>query len=231
VGAAAKLLLSTDVFAGLRTFTPDQGIGALERIMSSQEVQIGVSEVSDLSLFKSMFNQGRYLEELRSEGGGENRFEKDASFIQDIRSGSGGDEDRDREGRIRLYIEGIFRKTLNIPTDEVLDPTRNFADLGVDSLMIMEMKNRFQGLLEGGQTLSLSAIQENRTIQSLSSHLAELMEQKQEVSKSLPELLATDSELFPDIGPAEIPAVLPSKFKNVLLTGNTVFGFRILLAH
>jgi aryl carrier-like protein len=170
VGAAARSVLSSDAPAGSMKVNPAVVIKALEKILSSQEAQIGVTVVSDLSLLKSMLHQGRYLEEITAEGVG-NCFENDVSLFQDLRSISSREE---RTRRIRLYIEEFFRRILNLLPSEVLDSNQNFLELGVDSLIVMEIKNRFQQkLLNGKQTLSLSATQKNQTIQSLSSHLAE----------------------------------------------------------
>jgi len=59
---------------------------------------------------------------------------------------------------------------------DVVDLDQNFADLGVDSLMAMEIRNRCQSII-GEMSLTMNAMQENRTIRSLSVHITGLMEQ------------------------------------------------------
>jgi hypothetical protein len=171
VGAAAKILLSTEFVYG--SLTPPQGIEALEAIMSLQETQIGVSGISDVRLLQSMCGQGRYLDEMMPTEEAVNRTEEnDTNLIQKIRSASGRKERREK---VRLYIEHVIKKTLNLSPNEVLDPEQNYSDMGVDSLMEMEMRNRFQNLV-GDRPLSLRLMQEKRTIRALSSQLEELME-------------------------------------------------------
>ena len=76
IGAAAQIGLSAEVFAGVRMFTPAQGIAALERIMTSKEVQVGVIEVFDWNVVKQMYKQGRYFEGMQSDMSEEDKFGK-----------------------------------------------------------------------------------------------------------------------------------------------------------
>ena len=57
-------------------FTPAQGIAALEKIMTSSNPQVGVSEVTDWNLIKSVFCQGHYMDEMKSDSQDGGKFEQ-----------------------------------------------------------------------------------------------------------------------------------------------------------
>jgi myxalamid-type polyketide synthase MxaB len=209
----------------MRVFTPAQGLAALEKIMTSREPQVGVSEVTDWNVVKSIFPHGRHFEEMKSEGSEDNRFDKYNYLIDEIKKATTTEE---RKEKIQLYIGFILKQTLNLPESEVLDIDQNFAEFGVDSLMAMEMKNRFQAVV-GDRSLTISSLQENRTIRSLSAYLAHVMENEEVVLRPLEELIAEDVILPPDIQPATIAAVKPSDFQHILLLGKfRFFKFKFL---
>ncbi len=162
---------------------------------------------------------------MKSEGSEDNRFDKYNYLIDEIKKATTTEE---RKEKIQLYIGFILKQTLNLPESEVLDIDQNFAEFGVDSLMAMEMKNRFQAVV-GDRSLTISSLQENRTIRSLSAYLAHVMENEEVVLRPLEELIAEDVILPPDIQPATIAAVKPSDFQHILLLGKfRFFKFKFL---
>jgi len=130
-----------EVFSGLRMFSPAQGIAALERIMTSTHVQAGVSEITDSNIIKTVFRQGRYMDEMKSSSQEARKYEQFDYLVEEIKQAKSSEE---REIKIQKYIEAVLKDTLSLPSTDVLDIDQNFADMGVDSLMGMEMKNRFQ---------------------------------------------------------------------------------------
>ena len=215
IGAAAHIGVKEGV-GGLRSFTPAQGIAALESIMSSTEVQVGVSEFTDWKIVKEFFHQGNYFEELKSDTA-DDKFEKYDHLIEAINKATTVEE---RQEKIEIYIATVFKQTLNMPQGDTLDLDQNISELGVDSLMAMELKNRLQSIV-GDKNLSVSAFQDNRTIRSLSAHMAHIFGDGDVVVKPVAELVKEDVVLPEDIKAAEIPPLKPSQFKNILLTGVT----------
>ena len=173
VGAAADIGMTSEFIKGFRAITPAHGILALEKIMSSVEVQIIVSEVGDVNVVKSIFRQGNYLDEMKSDKLDEDKFKKFDHIVGDILKDASSEERREK---VQIYIAVILKQTLNLPENEVLDIDQNFSELGVDSLMAMEIKNRLSGIVEN-KTLSMSSLQENRTIRSLSTHLVKVLDE------------------------------------------------------
>jgi len=84
------------------------------------------------------------------------------------------------------------------------------------------MRNRLQGVL-GDKTLSVSALQENRTLRSLSAHMANLMSSEggPVLEESICDLLVQDAQLGPEIVPGDVGPLKPSEFHRIFLTGAT----------
>ncbi len=217
MGAAAHIRIGQEGVAGIRAFTPAQGIASLEKIMRGVWTQVGVIDVQDWGLLKQIVGLGHYLDEMKTEKQEESKlsaeFEK---LVEEIQAAG----PAEKQEKIQKYMETIVRQTLKLPDNEPLDIDQNFSELGVDSLMAMEMKNRLQGML-GHKTLTVSALQENRTVRSLSTHLAAIMNSDLVEALPLAEQLKEDALLPADITSAPIPPCKPSEFKHILLTGVT----------
>ena len=75
----------------------------------------------------------------------------------------------ERQAKIQAFLEHVVKQTLRLDTVERVDPDQGFVELGVDSLMAMEVRNRLQPILAGtGRSLTIDALQENRTLRKLS---------------------------------------------------------------
>ena len=109
----------------MRTFTPQQGVAALEKIMSSIEVQVGVSEVTDWNVVKNIFCQGKYLDEMKSDKLNEDKFKKYEHLVEEIKKAISPEE---KQEKIQTYITAILKQTLNLPESEVLDLDQNFSE-------------------------------------------------------------------------------------------------------
>jgi len=201
-------------------FTPSQGIAALEKIMTSRYTQVGVSEASDWNIVKSVFSQGHYLDEMKFENQNDvSGLDKFDHLVDEIKQATSLEE---RQIRIQIYMDAVLKHTLGLPPTDVLDIDQNLGEMGMDSLMGMEMKNRFQAML-GQRTLAISSMQENRTIRSLSAYIANLMDNQPLVHRPFEELIAEDSVLPAAICPSEnsVSGTKPSEYKHIFFTGAT----------
>ena len=187
----------------------------MEQILRQRILQTVVLDVSDWNLVKQFIFLGNYLNEIKSnQDSSKSNSDQYAKLAEEINKAP----PAERQGKIQSYLEAILKQTLRLPDNERIDPEQNFTELGVDSLMAMEMRNRLQGVL-GDKTLSVSALQENRTLRSLSTHMANLLNSDNEDSIPLPELVRQDSILPADIVASNVKPIQPSQFKHVLLTG------------
>jgi len=219
VGAAAGIgRTKTELLTGMRMFTPTQGILALETIMTNGHVQTGVSDVTDWNLFKAKFCLGHYLDEMKSDKNSDQKVDLREHLVAEIKDAKSIEE---LLPKLQLYVELVLKEILGLSaTEEVLDVDKKFQQFGMDSLMSMDMRNKFQPIL-GPTNLSIGAMQEHCTIRSLCKHISDLLKVGSVEGPSVTELILQDVILPSEVRPAGIPAEKPSKFQNVLLTGAT----------
>lgn len=202
---------------GFRSMSPKQGIAAIEKVFRERATQSVILDITDWSALKQVIRLGHYLDEMKSESTAvENRFEAYKEIIEEIQRSEPGD----RQAKIEDFLEKVLKETLRIPENEQLDRDQNFSELGVDSLMAMELRNKLQGML-GDKQLTVTALQENRTIRSLSAHMALLMTSGESGSIPIEQLVAQDSVLPPEISATSIPPCNPEEVREIFLTGAT----------
>jgi len=92
------------------------------------------------------------MDEMKAETqDSEEKYAQHDHLIQEVKLATSAEE---RQTKIQNYIQVVLKETLSLPTTDQVDIDQNFADFGVDSLMALEMKNRFQALLPD-KTLSI----------------------------------------------------------------------------
>jgi thioester reductase-like protein/acyl carrier protein len=128
---------------------------------------------------------------------------------------------------VRKYLDTIIRGILRLD-DEDLDPNANFQDLGMDSLMLIEMKNNVQAVLGARSKISIGTLKDCKTINQTSARLVELISGEDGLQpptrEELQILIREDSQLRDDIVPPETgikEVCKTSKIKTVLITGTT----------
>lgn len=77
----------------------------------------------------------------------------------------------DRRAELRAYVGTLVNGVLGRPPTEALDPAQGFFDLGMDSLMSVELRNVLQRSL--GVSLPATVAFDNPTVNALADHLAE----------------------------------------------------------
>jgi NADPH:quinone reductase-like Zn-dependent oxidoreductase/short-subunit dehydrogenase/acyl carrier protein len=53
-----------------------------------------------------------------------------------------------RASAIQRVVEGVLRRTLDLPSSEEIDPDKAFSDLGMDSLLAVELRNNLSTFLQ-----------------------------------------------------------------------------------
>lgn len=222
VGIATEIELP-----GVKALTNLQGVTALEAIMRSQRLQTAVMDFDSFGLACKLFPEFRtYLDEKvwkPSENNQASWNVKSEDFWEEV------DAEGDREGKltvIKKYIKILLRQALRLDPTEPIDDNANVQDMGVDSLMMVEMKNAVQNLVGSRFTVTAAALKDANTTQLLAERLMDLIEGQDatQLAKLSPDelqqLITEDSEL-----PAQITAIGEAKrvseIENILLTGAT----------
>ena len=152
---------------GGRWFTPQQGIRALDRLVR-QDVTTAVVMAMDWSVFEeAVDDRPAFLEELLS------------SVTEEGADGSVSSEDlltrlasADAPGREDLlvsFLQQELQAVLRLPSAPA--PTVGFFDLGMDSLMAVEFRNRLNRALTGACTVSNTVVFDYPDIEVLARHL------------------------------------------------------------
>jgi len=149
-GAAARLRAGERFFGkGLGTISPEFGLAALARCMASSVPQIGVVPV-DWPLLLNQFEPRRRKTWLRA-------FAKTNSSESTVRGQGSGEAVRDgtllrrmreadtltRPKLLIQYVEDRVREILRLGRTKAVAGDRPLAEMGWDSLMSTELKNRF----------------------------------------------------------------------------------------
>ncbi|CAL8125824.1 unnamed protein product [Orchesella dallaii] len=217
---------------GIAPITTQQGINGLESIMKSHRVQIVVNNVESFSLlFKTFSHLKNYLDERawKSEFSTGKSFNIKSEDFWEEYDGCG----EDRDGKvvvIKKYITITLRHILRLDASDPVDENMELQDMGVDSLMMLEMKNSLQSMFGDRVTVTPASLKDCSTINKLGERLVQIIEEEGEFTSKAPpsldeirELIKEDTVLPEDITPDEntLPPVLPTKIKCILVTGAT----------
>lgn len=199
----------------------------LDHILRTNRVQTGVLNVESFSVFakfcpriknyiddRSLFNESKApVFNLNSD-----EFWTEMDSVEDR---------AEKEEVFRKYIKIMIRTILKMDSDEAVDNNAEFSSLGVDSLMMLEMKNNLQNLLGSRMTVSASDLKGCTTTSLLACKLVDILiscAAADEVLPTLDELqsLIQEDALLPSaIVASKDSKILPSQIKTLLVTGAT----------
>jgi len=166
IGMAARLgddAAARRAARGFGDITPETGLRILKRLMAEPAaVQVTVAAIAWKTLLDAGRSGGSYfesfIEEARQPG-----HESDVSkqLIQAHTSM--------RRSILANYVATQLARSLGSGSAEIIDPRRGFRDLGIDSLIAIELRNRLQADL--GRPLVQTLIFDYPTLTSLVDHL------------------------------------------------------------
>lgn len=179
---------------GIKAIAPERGLQVLEQLLQQQVTQVAVFPV-DWAAFVGQLPPGvtlPFLETAIADPVPEVQtptIVPRPEFVQQLAQGTA----EDRKTRLCDRLRAELATVLGYNDPEAIDPSDNFNDLGMDSLMAVEFRNRLQTCL--GKTFSLTSVLDYPTVEALGDYFL------QEV--------ITDEFLSPAAiaPPAEVPVV------------------------
>ncbi len=154
---------------GGRWFTPEQGIKALERLVR-QDVTTSVVMSMDWSVFEEAVQERPpFLEDLLSSAGGDESGKVASS--EDVMSRLRRASEAKPEEVLVSFLQQEVQAVLRLSTAP--SPTVGFFDLGMDSLMAVELRNRLNRAFAGQYVASNTVVFDYPDIASLAGHLAQ----------------------------------------------------------
>ena len=152
---------------GGRWFTPRQGIRALDRLVR-QDVTTSVVMAMDWSVFEEAVDERPpFLEDVLSsvtEDGADAGVSADDLLSQLANSNADA-----REALLVTFLQQELQAVLRLPSTPA--PNVGFFDLGMDSLMAVELRNRLNRALAGECTVSNTVVFDYPDIEMLARHL------------------------------------------------------------
>ena len=152
---------------GGRWFTPQQGIRALDRLVR-QDATTSVVMSMDWSVFEeAVDDRPPLLEDLLSAASDE---ADDSASSEDLLSRLRSAQAPERGALLVSALQQEVQAVLRLPTAPA--PSVGFFDLGMDSLMSVELRNRLNRALSGEYVVSNTAVFDYPNVAALADHLA-----------------------------------------------------------
>ncbi|NJL22128.1 MAG: SDR family NAD(P)-dependent oxidoreductase [Leptolyngbyaceae cyanobacterium SM1_3_5] len=136
---------------GVRAIAPATGLQIFGQLLRQNRAQVGVIPI----------DWSKFIDRV------------DAPFFADFRSIAQPLVQR-RPASMLTYLQTEVAKVIGLPSAQLPSPQQGFFDLGMDSLMTVELKNRLETNL--GVSLTATAIFEHPTIRDLAQHLTTLID-------------------------------------------------------
>ncbi|TXC66097.1 SDR family NAD(P)-dependent oxidoreductase [Piscinibacter aquaticus] len=206
VGAAADRGITGRLAAqGLGAFTPEQGIAAMQRLLDAGAVQ-AAAVLADWARYAAHAGQGRrlpLLEQLISgvDEGVASPHPVAAAAPADFRRRIGEAPQARRRPMLLALVRERALRALGMDPGRAVDPRTPLGDLGLDSLLAVELRNTLGSAL--GQSLPATLLFDYPTIDALTDHLL--------------------AELFvapPDAADEPAPAIAPAAKAGHALVGS-----------
>ena len=154
---------------GGRWFTPQQGLRALDSLVR-KDVTTSVIMSMDWSVFgEAVEDHPLFLEDLLSKAIMEDT--PDAVPQEDLLTQLRGGPTEDPKDLLVSFVQQAVQAVLRLPSPP--SSTVGFFDLGMDSLMSVELRNRLNRALSGEYVVSNTAVFDYPNVSSLADHLAE----------------------------------------------------------
>jgi len=156
-------------FLGVQPIAPDQGLDLLGILLSSDRAQIAAIDIDWQQLFQNdpaisrlaMF--GEIAEKYASLT--TDHQEIDTEMLQSLRQLPASE----RRQFLMDYLSQQITRTLKLDANFILEPRQQLFDLGFDSIMAIELKNRLEGSF--ARSFSATLLFMHPTLESLASYL------------------------------------------------------------
>ncbi|CAL8085190.1 unnamed protein product [Orchesella dallaii] len=238
-GQWGEVGVATEVdFPGMKPISNLQAFSAIEYALNSQRAQLAVLNVDSVQVIGMIYSQmSVYLDErlwnasratVKTTINSEEFWRQYDSLI----------EAEEKLELVKTQLQSILRTTLKLDDMEVVNCDSNLQEMGVDSLMFVEIKNCLQTLMGERVTVNAGALRDCNTVNLIVSVMMRMIEGDDELEnetaiptlEQVNELIREDCILPEDITPKlAAPAPPICEVKKVLLTGATgVLGSYIL---
>ena len=157
----AKDLVKAHQNQGFIPISSQDGISALDYVLRQEPSQLGIMHINAKHLSERMSTIPSWLEMLLEQ-------KQESALLKQLQEAP----IESREQILNAAVSHEVRKLLGLSTAQKLDETKGFFEMGMDSLMALELKNRLQSLLH--RSLSNTMVFDYPCIKDVCNYLNEL---------------------------------------------------------
>ncbi|MCC5610266.1 beta-ketoacyl reductase [Nostoc sp. CHAB 5834] len=194
---------------GISTIGLEPGLQILQDILTQDVAQVGVLPV-DWAKFLGQLPPNLefpFLEVFASQV--EPAQTAKSQFLEQLEAASV----KEKRSLLLTHVRSLIAKVLDLKSPEEIDIYQGFTDLGMDSLMAVELKNRLQTSLEC--SISASLVFDYPTVATLVDYLAgEMLSTSDVIESKVAEQIIPESN-FDDLSDSEAEALLLSKLASM----------------
>ncbi|HEY9719201.1 MAG TPA: SDR family NAD(P)-dependent oxidoreductase, partial [Trichormus sp.] len=179
VGKAAEALdQGNGLRAGIKVISPQRALEALDAVLDRPDaVQVGIVAMNWEAYFTEFDCDQPLLSEIQSALRSQGRaVPAQQHAVSTIVAQIHTSEVNDRLGILQQYVENQVRAVLQWRDYETLNRKQGFFELGIDSLMSVELANRLKRDLDKYATISAPIIFDHPTVERLTQYLAEQLQ-------------------------------------------------------
>ncbi len=166
---------------GMKTIDPESGMVALEKLLSGYESQVGVFGVN-WSQFMRQVSGAEKMPLLSGLVSAQpSTGSRKSTLIEELEAV----EVRERMELFTTQIRSMVAQTLGLKDEKKLEKRQPLFDLGLDSLMAVELKNRLESTLQ--TSLSSTLLFDYPTLEALVEYLADVIPIEFSITDSLDE--------------------------------------------
>lgn len=161
----AKALTARHAKGGLIAIHPKDAIHAMEAAILSNRAHITIMDVQWKNFIKQMIAPPPWLQAFTQQ-----EVSQD-NLLAQLESA----KPTERLLLIKKFVSNIVRTVLGLPLSQALDEKRGFFDMGLDSLMAVELKNQLQIGLGKTAILGATVVFDQSNLEKMTNHIAQLL--------------------------------------------------------
>ena len=165
IGAAAKNKADRNMkLKGINAISPQDGLQILETLITQSTSQIGIVPIEWSRFIAADYNLP-LVSDFKLKQPTKNNFTDASNFLQEIKIVE------DKLNFLINYLQKEVGKILGMPPNQLPDTNKGFFDMGIDSLMVIELKTKLETNLQ--TTIPSTAIFEYSNINLLANYIFE----------------------------------------------------------
>ncbi|WP_018262949.1 type I polyketide synthase [Methylobacterium sp. WSM2598] len=174
VGLAADLVRSNAIATGMGAISPEEGVALFGQLLRQRGGQVGVLPMDwNEVLRRSAGEVPPFLSEIVKPRDGA-RKRPDAAGAK-LLSQLAAAPSAERGSVLTAFVQGELALVLGMQGEQKLDPRKGFKDLGVDSLMAVELRNRLRKGIGDRVKLPATLVFDYPTVEALAGFLGDAL--------------------------------------------------------